>query len=157
MRCPFCQSIDTKVIDSRLNQSGDLTRRRRECIGCSARFTTYERIEEVMPQVVKKDSRREPFNRDKILKGLRHACQKRPFTVMDLEAMVAHVEREVQGLGVKEMEASKIGEIVMAMLKEKDNVAYVRFASVYRDFQDLDDFIAELRNTQNSLAEHFQS
>src|SRR6478609_7110651 len=103
MKCPFCTTLDTKVIDSRLNQTGDITRRRRECPKCEARFTTYERVEEVMPLVIKKDGRREPYNRDKILAGLRKACQKRSVAIQKIDELVAEVERKIQALGAKEI------------------------------------------------------
>ena len=144
MKCPFCANIDSRVIDSRLSHGDEVTRRRRECEGCERRFTTYERIEQVMPLVVKKDARREPFDRLKILAGLRRACEKRPVAWDSVEALVDRVEREVMESGDKEIESSKIGEKVMAGLRELDQVAYVRFASVYRDFKDIHEFMAEL-------------
>lgn len=145
MKCPFCSAIDTKVIDSRLNQLGDMTRRRRECPRCEGRFTTYERVEEVMPAVVKKDGRREPFNRKKILDGILKACQKRSVPIQKVEEAVDQIEKRIQRYGLKEIPARTIGHMIMVMLQELDKVAYVRFASVYRDFRDVDEFVAELQ------------
>ncbi len=145
MRCPFCQHLDNKVIDSRLARDGDVIRRRRECLRCEKRFTTYERIEEVMPQVVKKDGRREPFDRQKIVAGIQRACEKRPVSADAIEDVVRRIEAELQESGEREVPSSRIGERVMAALKALDEVAYVRFASVYRRFQDLNDFMAELQ------------
>lgn len=144
MRCPFCDHPEDKVVDSREAQDGRATRRRRECLACGRRFTTYERIDEVLPQVVKKDGRREPWDRDKIVKGLEIACQKRPVSREGIEALVAGVERQIQDSGEREVRSSVIGETVMARLKELDPVAYVRFASVYREFRDVKDFVSEL-------------
>jgi transcriptional repressor NrdR len=144
VRCPFCQHLDNKVIDSRLARDGDVIRRRRECLRCEKRFTTYERIEEVMPQVVKKDGRREPFDRRKIVAGIQRACEKRPVSADAIEEVVRRIEAECQESGDREIPSSWIGERVMAALKELDEVAYVRFASVYRRFQDLNDFMEEL-------------
>src|SRR5215510_6604734 len=135
MKCPFCGSVDNKVIDSRLSQGDEVTRRRRECDRCTRRFTTYERIEEVLPMVVKKDDRREPFDRMKVLAGLRRACEKRPVSQEQLERMVDRIEREIVDSGEKELPSATIGEKVMASLRELDQVAYVRFASVYRSFK----------------------
>jgi len=144
MKCPFCGSVDNKVIDSRLSQGDEVTRRRRECDRCTRRFTTYERIELVLPMVVKKDGRREPFDRLKVLAGLRRACEKRPVASDQLEKLVDHIERDCVESGEKEIDATKIGEEVMRGLKELDQVAYVRFASVYRSFKDIHEFMAEL-------------
>jgi transcriptional repressor NrdR len=144
MKCPFCGSVDNKVIDSRLSQADEVTRRRRECERCARRFTTYERIELVLPMVVKKDGRREPFDRLKVLAGLRRACEKRPVPSERLEQLVDKIERDCVESGDKEIEASRIGEEVMRGLKELDQVAYVRFASVYRSFKDIHEFMSEL-------------
>ena len=144
MRCPFCDHPEDKVVDSREAQDGRATRRRRECLGCGRRFTTYERIDEILPQIVKKDGRRETYDRDKIVKGLEIACQKRPVSREQIEALVAAVERHLQESGEREVRSSVIGETVMARLKELDPVAYVRFASVYREFRDVKDFVSEL-------------
>ena len=144
MRCPFCSHLESKVTDSRLSTVGDVTRRRRECEKCVRRFTTYERVEEILPLVVKKDDRREPFERAKLLAGLQRACQKRGVAMSELEAVVDAVERELIDSGEKEVDAAFIGEKVMPLLRAKDEVAYVRFASVYRSFRDLEEFRAEL-------------
>jgi transcriptional repressor NrdR len=144
MKCPFCGSVDNKVIDSRLSQGDEVTRRRRECDRCTRRFTTYERIELVLPMVVKKDGRREPFDRLKVLAGLRRACEKRPVASDQLETLVDQIERDCVVCCEKEIDSTKIGEEVMRGLKELDQVAYVRFASVYRSFKDIHEFMAEL-------------
>jgi transcriptional repressor NrdR len=144
MRCPYCAHLEDKVVDSREAGEGQATRRRRECLGCGRRFTTYERIEEILPAVVKKDGRREPFDRKKILEGLTRACQKRPVSAAQIEALIATVERQVQELGEKEVPSRVVGEAVMARLRDLDPVAFVRFASVYRSFEDVGDFMSEL-------------
>jgi transcriptional repressor NrdR len=144
MRCPFCGTLDNRVIDSRLSQGGEVTRRRRECEGCVRRYTTYERVEQVLPLVVKKDQRREPFDRMKILAGLRRACVKRPVPAEELDRLVTTLERELVESGEQEVTSSRIGEQVMRSLRKVDRVAYVRFASVYRDFKDVQEFMAEL-------------
>ena len=145
MKCPFCPSQDNKVIDSRLSNQGAVIRRRRECIGCERRFTTYERVEEILPMVVKKDGRREAFDRQKVLDGLKLACQKRPVGAEQLEAVVDGIERRLQEMGEKEVPSSVIGESVMRELARLDEVAYVRFASVYRSFKDVGEFMSELK------------
>jgi len=145
MKCPFCGHIEDKVIDSRLSREGDIIRRRRECLGCGGRFTSYEKIEEVLPLVVKKDGRRETFNRQKILRGLEKACEKRPVSIEMRETLVARIEKKLQDSGEKEIPSSWIGEQVMAGLKEIDEVAYVRFASVYRQFKDIKEFLEEIK------------
>jgi transcriptional repressor NrdR len=144
MKCPFCGTLDNKVIDSRLSQGGEVTRRRRECEGCQRRYTTYERVEQVLPLVVKKDGRREPFDRMKILGGLRRACVKRPVSAEALERLVDRLERELVETGDKEASSTSIGERVMDALRDIDHVAYVRFASVYRQFEDTSAFLSEL-------------
>ncbi len=144
MRCPFCAHLESKVTDSRTGGAGDVTRRRRECEECTRRFTTYERVEEVLPLVVKKDGRRESFDRQKLLSGLRRASEKRPVSLAQLEALVDAVERELMDRGEKELPATDIGERVMNHLRGVDDVAYVRFASVYRSFEDLGAFRQEL-------------
>ncbi len=146
MKCPFCVSQENKVIDSRLSKEGQVIRRRRECLACQRRFTTYERIEEIMPLVVKKDGRREAFERKKIVAGLKAACQKRPVSSEDIDAIVEQVERKLQEKGEREVPTSVIGEHVMSRLHELDEVAYVRFASVYRSFQDIGEFMTELKD-----------
>ncbi|HET6413667.1 MAG TPA: transcriptional regulator NrdR [Anaeromyxobacter sp.] len=144
MRCPFCGHVEDRVVDSREAQEGQVTRRRRECLSCRGRFTTYERIEEILPQVVKKDGRREPFDRRKIVEGVVTACEKRPVSAEQVEALVAGVERELADLGEREIRTSAIGESVMRRLRSLDEVAYVRFASVYRAFRDVGEFMTEL-------------
>ena len=146
MKCPFCSHLESKVIDSRVGAAGDVTRRRRECERCARRFTTYERVEEIMPLVVKKDGRRETFDRHKILLGLRKACDKRAVSLDQLEAILDGVERELLDTGEKEVTAQRVGERVMQELRKVDEVAYVRFASVYRSFRDIDEFRSELES-----------
>jgi len=145
MKCPFCGFADTKVIDSRLGREGNNIRRRRECMECERRFTTYERIEETLPLVVKKDGRREAFDRTKIIAGIQRACEKRPVSIATIEKFVDRLELSLQESGEKEVEASRIGEAVMAELHQLDEVAYVRFASVYRQFKDINEFMSELK------------
>lgn len=145
MRCPFCSESQTKVVDSREAQDGQVIRRRRECEKCTQRFTTYERLEELMPLIVKKDGRREAFDRTKVLRGLERACEKRPVSAGQLEALVQEIGRKLQSLGEKEVPSSAIGEAAMAGLAGLDQVAYVRFASVYRRFQDITEFMSELQ------------
>ena len=145
MRCPFCKRDDSKVLDSRESAEGPVTRRRRECLGCHKRFTTYERVEELMPLVVKKDGRREPYDREKLISGLQKAVEKRPVSMDQLEALVAEVEARVLERGEKEVPSSLLGEEVMRRLRTLDQVAYVRFASVYRSFRDIEEFMDELK------------
>lgn len=145
MKCPFCASLDNRVIDSRLSREGDVTRRRRECSRCERRFTTYERVEEILPLIVKKDGRREAYDRLKIIAGMRKACEKRPVSSETLEEIADRIERFLQSRGDKEVPSAVIGEEVMRQLYQLDEVAYVRFASVYRSFQDLDAFMRELK------------
>lgn len=144
MKCPFCGDLEDKVIDSRLSQDGGAIRRRRECVGCVRRFTTYERVEEALPLVVKKDGRREPFDREKLLAGLRRACVKRPVTSDLLDQIVGETEKRLQESGEKEVPSTAIGALVMERLQAVDDVAYVRFASVYREFHDVTEFMSEL-------------
>ena len=145
MKCPFCAEVENKVIDSRLSNQGAVIRRRRECLGCQRRFTTYERVEEILPRVVKKDGRRESFDRVKVLQGLKLACNKRPVSAEQLEELVDGIERKLQDMGEKEVPSSVVGEAVMRELARLDEVAYVRFASVYRSFKDLGEFMSELK------------
>jgi len=145
MKCPFCGHIEDKVIDSRLSKDGDVIRRRRECLKCEGRFTSYERIEDVLPLVIKKDGRRETFDRQKILHGLEKACEKRPVGVDTREALVTKIEKKLQESGEKEIPSSWIGEEIMSGLKGVDEVAYVRFASVYRQFKDIKEFMEEIQ------------
>ena len=156
MRCPYCNEIDNKVIDSRLSKDGRTIRRRRECIPCGRRFTTYEKLEEVLPMVIKKDGRREPFNREKIIEGMKKACQKRPVSITKVEEFVDALEFYFQELGKKEVESKEIGEKVINNLKEWDEVAYVRFASVYRQFKDINEFMNELEGILKSRREEGQ-
>jgi transcriptional repressor NrdR len=145
MKCPFCAHLDDKVVDSREGREGDLIRRRRECLKCGRRFTTYERIDEIPYMVVKKDGRRERFDRQKILQGLLKACEKRPVATPKLEALVEDVERFVQESPDRERSTTDIGNLMMTRLKKLDKVAYVRFASVYSDFKDVKEFMNELK------------
>jgi transcriptional repressor NrdR len=144
MKCPYCSKIENKVIDSRLSKDGRTIRRRRECTECGRRFTTYEKLEEILPLVVKKDGRREPFSREKIMEGIKKACQKRPISITRIDEFVDALELHFQELGKKEIDSKEIGEMVITNLKEWDDVAYVRFASVYRQFRDISEFMAEL-------------
>ena len=145
MKCPFCDKIEDKVIDSRTAREGEVIRRRRECLGCKRRFTTYERIEESLPMVVKKDNRREPFDRAKILSGLKKACEKRPVSIGALGSATDRIEKRIQDIGETEVPSRAVGEEVMRALQELDPVAYVRFASVYREFKDIDQFMDTIR------------
>jgi len=145
MKCRFCGSTDSKVVDSRSSLSGLAIRRRRECLNCHKRFTTYERIEEFQPMIVKKDGRREPFDRKKIVDGLVKACEKRPVSMDQIENFVSSLEKEIQDRGVREVRSSFIGERIMAELRQWDDVAYVRFASVYKQFKDLNEFLEQLQ------------
>lgn len=145
MKCPFCAHLEDKVVDSREGKDGRVIRRRRECLGCARRFTSYERIDEIAFMVVKKDERREPYDRGKILAGLARACQKRPISPSSLEGIADEIEQILQASGEREIAAQVIGEKVMERLRQLDTVAYVRFASVYRQFQDVDQFMRELR------------
>lgn len=145
MKCPFCRSLENKVIDSRLSKEGDVIRRRRECLDCQRRFTTYERVEEILPLVIKKNGSRELFDRNKIMAGLKKACEKRPISVEVLEEVTSGIERHFQEMGEKEIPSSAIGEMVMRALYHLDDVAYVRFASVYRQFKDITQFIEEVK------------
>lgn len=144
MRCPFCSGPDTKVIDSRPTEEGYAIRRRRGCDSCGKRFTTYEKVEEMILMVAKKDARREVFDRNKLLNGIAKACEKRPVSMTQIEAMVDEIERKLNNMMVKEVESKYIGELVMEQLKKADEVAYVRFASVYRQFTDVNTFIREI-------------
>ena len=150
MKCPFCGNVEDKVIDSRSSREGNAIRRRRECLKCAKRFTSYERVEDIIPMVVKKDGRREPFEREKVLSGLKKACEKRPIAMETLEGIADSLEKKLIGLGVKEIQSTWVGEEVMSSLKELDKVAYVRFASVYRQFKDIN----ELMNEVKTLFEH---
>lgn len=145
MKCPFCAFLEDKVVDSREAKDGDSIRRRRECLQCGRRFTSYERIDEIPYMVVKKDGRREIFDRNKIMAGLLRACEKRPISASQLESIVDDVEKNVQEATDREMPTSDLGKIIMRRLKELDKVAYVRFASVYLEFEDVSEFMTELK------------
>jgi transcriptional repressor NrdR len=144
MKCPFCAHTENKVIDSRLSKDGAVIRRRRECNDCGKRFTTYERIEEVMPQVVKSDGRREPFDHEKLLRGIREACEKRPLPAATIEDLVDEIEKQLQDTGEKEVDSSVIVEEVLIRLSEIDDIAYVRYAAHYKDYSDLGEIAGEL-------------
>ena len=145
MKCPYCGHLENRVVDSRLNKEYTITRRRRLCEDCARRFTTYERLELTMPMLVKKDGRREAWDRHKVVDGLKKACEKRPVSIEMIDEFVDTMERELQDLGEREISVDLIGERVMAGLKDLDEVAYVRFASVYRQFKDLSEFMDELK------------
>ncbi len=145
MRCPFCKSDNDKVVDSRASEAGAVIRRRRECLECSRRYTTYERVEEIPLRVVKKDGTRQPFDRAKVLAGLMKACEKRPVATEALERIVGEIEHKLADIADREVTSRQIGEMVMQHLRELDQVAYVRFASVYRAFKDINQFLEELR------------
>lgn len=145
MKCQFCGHFEDKVVDSRESREGDMIRRRRECVKCGRRFTTYERIDEIPYMVVKKDGRREPFDRQKVLAGILKACEKRPIPMAKIEAVVDAVESYVRNSPDRERPTRKVGEVIMRRLKELDKVAYVRFASVYLEFQDVSEFMTELK------------
>jgi transcriptional repressor NrdR len=145
VKCPFCNHLESKVVDSRLGKDKETIRRRRECLGCQKRFTTSERAEDALPAVIKKDGRREPFNRSKILNGLKKACEKRPISINVIEKIVNRIELHFQERGEREIRSSEIGEAVMEELHRLDGVAYVRFASVYRQFKDIHEFMDELK------------
>ena len=144
MRCPFCKMTENKVIDSRLANAALAIRRRRECLSCGRRFTTYERVEEMAPLVVKKDGRREAFDRVKLLAGIQKALEKRPVSAEQIDGSVSQIEQRIFAQGDKEISSTALGELVMGALHELDDVAYVRFASVYREFRDVREFMAEL-------------
>ena len=144
MHCPFCSADDTKVIDSRLVAEGDQVRRRRECLSCHDRFTTYETAELVMPRLIKQNGNREPFNEDKMRSGIVRALEKRPVSVEGVELIISHIKHALQATGEREIKSLVVGELVMEHLKKLDHVAYVRFASVYRSFQDLNEFREEI-------------
>lgn len=146
MKCPFCGHLHDKVVDSRESREGDAIRRRRQCLGCRRRFTSYERIDEIPYMVVKKDGRRERFDRQKVLEGLLKACEKRPVSMTQLEAIADKAENMVQESSEREVSTRTVGEMIMNELKNLDKVAYVRFASVYLDFKDVHEFMSELKD-----------
>jgi len=145
MRCPFCKSDNDKVVDSRGSEAGAVIRRRRECLECGRRYTTYERVDEIPLRVIKKDGTRQPFERRKILEGLMKACEKRPVATETLDRIVEEIERKLADIADREVTSHQIGEMVMQELRDLDQVAYVRFASVYREFKDINQFLEELR------------
>ena len=145
MKCPFCHADEDKVIDSRSSKDGGIIRRRRECLKCARRFTTYERVEEMLPMLVKKDGRREVYDRLKVIGGLKKACEKRPVSTSAIEQTADRIEQMLQERGEKEVPSSVVGEAVMRELHKLDQVAYVRFASVYREFKDVNEFMRELQ------------
>ena len=148
MHCPFCSAEDTKVIDSRLVAEGDQVRRRRECLSCAERYTTYEVAELVMPRLIKQNGNREPFDENKLRAGFQRALEKRPVSVEDIEAVINHIKHELRATGEREIKSLVLGELVMAQLKKLDQVAYVRFASVYRSFEDIAEFRDEIERLQ---------
>jgi transcriptional repressor NrdR len=154
MKCPYCGHLDNKVIDSRLNKESTITRRRRSCLVCNQRFTTYERLEVMMPMLVKKDGRREAWDRQKMVLGLEKACEKRPVSRDKIDQFVDEIEHKLQDYGSKEVSSQVIGEWVMEDLPQLDEVAYVRFASVYRQFKDVNEFMDELKSLLDSRSEH---
>jgi transcriptional repressor NrdR len=145
MKCPFCDELEDKVVDSRMAREGEVIRRRRECLACKRRYTSYERIEESLPIVVKKDGRRAPFDRLKIVSGLKKACEKRPISTATIEAVADRIEKRIQEMGETEVSSRTVGEEVIRELHQLDQVAYVRFASVYREFKDIEQFMDELK------------
>jgi len=145
VNCPFCGNIEDKVVDSRVSSEGECIRRRRECLKCQRRFTTYEYIEKMPLMVIKKDGRREPFDKKKVLSGLLRACEKRPISMQTIESLVDSIERKLQRDYEREVSNADIGELVMKHLQKTDEVAYVRFASVYRQFKDINQFLGELK------------
>jgi transcriptional repressor NrdR len=153
MRCPFCSATEDKVVDTRPSDNDQIIRRRRECVGCGRRFTTYERIEEVLPLVIKKDGRREPYDRAKLMAGLKKACNKRPVSIERLEKTLDEIERSLQEMGDKEVPSTKIGDAVLAKLREIDEVAYVRFASVYLPFKDAGELMNEVQRLIRSKSQ----
>ena len=145
MKCPFCGHVESRVVDSRISRDAESIRRRRECLKCKKRFTTSERGEETLPLIIKKDGRREPFDRQKIFSGLKKACEKRPISTGTIEAVTDRIEKRIQEMGETEIESRVVGEEVMRELHQLDQVAYVRFASVYREFKDIEQFMDELK------------
>jgi transcriptional repressor NrdR len=150
MRCPFCSATEDKVVETRPSENDQIIRRRRECVSCGRRFTTYERVEETLPLIVKKDGRREPFDRKKLMSGLKKACEKRPVPMEKLDALLDEVERSLQELVEKEVPSTKVGDMVLARLRELDEVAYLRFASVYLEFRDAGELLNEVQRLMRS-------
>ncbi len=154
MKCPYCGHLDNKVIDSRLNKDASITRRRRACVSCDQRFTTYERLEVMVPMLVKTDGRREAWDRHKLIIGVQKACEKRPVSRDDIDDFADEIEHKLQDYGVKEIPSKVVGEWVMEGLQQLDEVAYVRFASVYRQFKDVNEFMDELKSILDGRAEN---
>ncbi len=146
MRCPYCGHMEDKVVDSRHSKGGDAIRRRRECLSCGQRFTTYEHIEEAFPQVIKQDGSREDYDRQKIARGIRLACSKRPISMEQIDAVIAQVEEKMLELSVREISSDWVGSTITSQLRHLDPVAYIRFASVYRGFSDIEEFLKELND-----------
>jgi len=157
MKCPYCGNLDNKVLDSRLSKEGLAIRRRRECVQCERRFTTYEVVEDIPIVIIKKDGRREPFNREKIRTGVLKACEKRNISIHEIDHVINSIEREVREYEDKEIPSTIIGKMIMDKLKKLDGVAYVRFASVYREFKDVADFVTELEQYLQSNMNHHTS
>jgi len=153
MRCPFCSATEDKVVDTRPSDDEQIIRRRRECIGCGKRFTTYERVDEALPMVVKKDARREPYDRTKVVAGLHKACEKRPVSAARIEEVADEIERALRDLAEKEIPSSKIGDAVLSRLRDIDDVAYLRFASVYLPFKDAGEIMHEVQRLIRSKSE----
>ena len=153
MNCPFCANMENRVIDSRVSKDGNAIRRRRECVGCGKRFTTYEFVEDVLPMVIKKDGRRENFDRTKIITGIKKACEKRPISTDVIETVVDRIEQSCQEMQLREIPSSIIGGQVMEELHNLDGIAYVRFASVYRQFKDINEFLDELKDLLGTKTE----
>lgn len=153
MKCPYCNHLENKVVDSRLNKENTIIRRRRSCEACGQRFTTYERLEVMMPMLIKKDGRREAYDRYKVVAGLKKACEKRPVSIADIDEFVDELERNLQDIGEREVETRWIGERMMEGLAKLDEVAYVRFASVYRQFKDINEFMDELKGLLDTRKE----
>jgi transcriptional repressor NrdR len=151
MKCPFCQAQDTKVLDSRLLKEGSSIRRRRKCETCEKRFTTYETIEIQMPMIIKLDGRREAYNKEKLMRGITKACQKRPISLEQIERIVENIAKHILEISDKEVSSAQVGKLVMQYLRNLDPVAYIRFASVYRKFQDVDEFVNELQHEEESF------
>lgn len=151
MRCPYCEKAETKVVDSRLLKEGLSVRRRRKCEGCEKRFTTYETIEINMPNIVKLDGRREAYRREKILSGIEKACQKRPIPTGQIDRIIENIEKQILDISEKEISTKEIGHIVMMYLRNLDPVAYIRFASVYRKFQDIEEFVSEIQHDEENF------
>lgn len=148
MKCPYCSAPDTKVLDSRNSEEGSVIRRRRKCEGCQKRFTTFETIELSMPMVIKRDGRREPYNKEKINHGIQKSCEKRPISAVQIERIINNIEKAILDISDKEIQTKDVGNLVMMYLRHLDPVAYIRFAAVYRKFQDVEEFVNELKHDE---------